>query len=109
MDILSLVAKVKAGGYTPSTQEAHALHEYDDQCMQEAIRQYEAVAKAYPSVEPRYRACIGRTYQDPQGRKITVLGPDPLFPDGRYMRVAREDDDTWITRTDRLCAALGIA
>ena len=29
MDIQALIRKVEAGGYTPSTQEAHALEEYE--------------------------------------------------------------------------------
>jgi len=37
----ALIAKVQAGGYTPSTQEAHMLHEYDAQRWQEAVRKYE--------------------------------------------------------------------
>jgi len=48
----------------------------------------------------------GRVYYDPQGRRITVGGVCPLWPDGEYIDVRREDGHVWAVETGRLQRAL---
>ena len=47
---------------------------------------------------------IGFTYHDHNGRQITVLGHDSLFPDKTRFLVKREDGIVWSVKVERIMA-----
>lgn len=44
----------------------------------------------------------GYTYHDPRGRKITIIGRDPLLPDSRVLVERQQDRARWSVDRQRL-------